>query len=258
MKQFLLYTLLLTSPSILANGIDDNCPSFVVWGAPVVAHEANTEYLCRTGYAVDYSNSTKTPVYVVEHLIRAHLSGKFQRTNNFRSDNDLPKEDRSSVLEYEHSGYDKGHMAPADDFTWSAKAMSESFLLSNMVPQNPNNNRGIWKHVEEMQRHAALRVGEVYVISGTIYSTSKHKMIGSVSVPDHLYKIIIDPANKRAIAFLFPNTELAVEDVGKYVVSIKSIEAQTGIKYLPAVPADLAHLESELGDLNQWSLKGPM
>ena len=258
MKKLLLYTLLLTSLPILANGIDDNCPNFVVWGAPVVAHETNTEYLCRTGYAVDYSNDNKTPVYVVEHLTRAHLLGKFQRANNFRSDIDLPKEYRSSVNEYDHSGYDRGHMAPADDFTWSAKAMSESFLLSNMVPQNPNNNRGIWKHVEEMQRHTALLFGEVYVISGTIYSTAKHKKMGSVSVPDHLYKIIIDTANKRSIAFLFPNSDIPVEDVGKYIVTIKSIQDQTGIKYLPNLPADLAHLESDLGDLGQWSRKGPM
>lgn len=257
MKILLCALLLLISPPISANGIDERCPQFVVWGAPVSTVETNITYLCRMGYGVNYNNSTKTPTYVVEQVIRENLSGPFKRTNDFRTDNEVPKKYQSRVSDYENSGYDKGHMAPADDFTWNLEAMSESFLLSNIIPQNPRNNRGIWRRVEELQREAAMSAGKVYVISGTIYSSKRKKRMRNVNVPNQIYKIIVDPANEKVIAFIFPNRNINTANLSRHVVTIRQIEEKTGITYLPSIPPNLLYLKTRLGKIDQWAAKDP-
>ena len=171
MKNFLLL-ILLTPLIALANPIDDRCPDFVVWGAPVIKAEGNNQYVCHTGYALNYNNRTRVSYYVVEHVKKSNLVGTAARGNDFREDPAITAQFRSTLQDYAGSGYDRGHMAPAADFTWSAQVMSESFFLSNMMPQNPGNNRGIWKYLEEQTRAIAQKQGDVFVITGTVYDLS--------------------------------------------------------------------------------------
>lgn len=250
MKKLLL-ALVLFTPSAFANGIDDKCPQHTIWGAPV-AKQTDVLYLCRSGYAVDYSTSLKTPVYVVEHVTKDHLAGSEARKNDFREDQEIPAAQRSTLAEWAGSGYDRGHVAPAADFTYDAKVMSESFLLSNMMAQDPGNNRGIWKYTEEMQRAAALKLGEVYVISGTIFAAGNNKKMGTVGVPNAMYKIIIDPKGKKYIAFRFDNVKLEVKNLEKYVVTIADLEKETGINFDPKLSADLKAFESTKASLADW------
>jgi endonuclease G len=256
MKKLILLLLFLPLMAV-ANGIDDKCPKNTLWGAPSTP-EVDVTYLCRMAYAVGYSNTRKTPVYVVEHVIKAHLKANVSRTDNFRPDPELDAKYRSELKDYEGSNYDRGHLAPAGDFVYSKQAMSESFLLSNMMPQDKSNNRGIWKHTEELQRNAALKLGEVYVISGTIYTHSSPLMMGTVGVPNAMYKIIVDPINHKVIAFIFPNKEIPESDLPKYVSSVKNIEDVTGIKFFPNIPQSLQHLKTDQGNLVMWLAKGPV
>jgi endonuclease G, mitochondrial len=128
--------------------------------------------------------------------------------------------------------------------------MSESFYLTNMMPQNANNNRGIWKKTEGMARDFATKYGEVYVISGTIYEGEPVVMGNNVLVPSHVYKIIIDPKNKRAMSFLFPNTKLRVRDLPNYIVSIKEIEKRSGVNFNPLLPED--SMEAVKANIEEW------
>jgi endonuclease G len=128
--------------------------------------------------------------------------------------------------------YDRGHMAPAGNNTQNDAIMSESFFLSNMVPQVANNNRGIWKQLETWERTWATNPnGDYYIISGGIYGPN-HKVIGNgLGVPDMLYKIIIEKNSKQVQAYLMPNTALPVADLPKYQTNMATIEAYTGMKF---------------------------
>ena len=143
-------------------------------------------------------------------------------------------------------------MAPAADFVSDAKLMSESFFLSNMMPQNQGNNRGIWKFTEETVRAWALK-SDVYVITGTHYDAGYKTMGNGVGIPSHVYKIVIQPANKRIIAFWYPNEKLDPKQISKYVVSVADIETKTGIDFSPAIPADLKHLETTVSKYEDWN-----
>ena len=118
------------------------------------------------------------------------------------------------------------------------------------MPQVPNNNRGIWKKTEGMARDNAVKRGEVYVISGTIYEKGYTTIGNGVGVPQRIFKIIIDPKTKESIAFLFPNDKIKVRTLPDYVTSIDEIEKAAGINISPALKDE--SMESKTANLKDW------
>ena len=201
--------------------------------APQIAVEGQNQYICRKGYAVNYDYESKTPIFTVEKLEGEKIAvAEVSRQNDFRPDHDIPLKYRASLADYDHSGYDRGHMSPAGDFTYSVDVMSESFFLSNMTPQVPDNNRGIWRILEEHTRAWAKKYGTIYVITGAIHAKDSKTIGFGVVVPDYYYKIIIDPKQNRVISFAIPNrSRLSPNDLPKYIVDVETIEKNSNIDY---------------------------
>lgn len=251
MKKIVLVLCFLFSAAASANPIDDKCSSFAVWGAPQVNTEGEDQYICKTGYAVNLNYKTKVPYFVIEHITADHLKKSVGRKDDFREDAEVPAEHRVTLKDYAGAGYDRGHMAPAADFTYDAKVMSESFYLDNMMPQAPGLNRGAWKMLEEKTRDLAVH-GDLYVITGTIYQ-GEYKTIGNkVGVPTHVYKIIVQPSKERMIAFLFPNDKVDPKEIAKYVVSVADIQTKAGVDFSPKIPENLKALESSVAKYEDW------
>jgi endonuclease G len=249
MKKLLALLLLLPIIS-LANPIDDKCKQHVVYGAPALK-DGDNQYLCRTSYAVNYNYKTKVAYYVVEHITPEKLVKSTSRKDDFREDPEVPVNHRSTLSDYAKSGYDRGHMAPAADMTFDVVSMSESFYLTNMMPQNPGNNRGIWKYLEEYTRYWAQTKGEVFVITGTIFD-DKPIMMKSVSVPSFVYKIVIDPKSGKQIAYMFPNEKLDPKKIDDYAVSVADLESYTGINFSPLLPASLKNNEKTILKMKEF------
>lgn len=109
-----------------------------------------------------------------------------QRKDSFHKDSRVKNSPDSN--DYTKSGYDRGHMTPAGDAT-SATQMYQSFLMTNMTPQNPNLNRGRWKELEEGIRYAVRKSGiATHIVTGAIYSDNKK--INNIPVPSYYYKIV--------------------------------------------------------------------
>lgn len=234
-KQFLAGLLLwfIMLGSVLANPIDDRCPQFTAYGAPQANFSATTQFLCRTNYAVIHSCVAKSPVAVMERVTVASITGPAKRRDDFREDPEVTPECRSRLPDYAGQPYDRGHMAPGANNTQNEKIMSESFLMSNMVAQVPNNNRGIWKQLETQVREQVTSTGQdLYVISGGIYEAGFTTIgPGRVGVPTKLYKIIINKNTGKVTAFLFPNTALPVSDLPKYMTTVEAVEQASGLKF---------------------------
>ena len=165
----LLTVLTLVSISIAAG---TNCPEHFAGGkAPdllnpelvVMARE-----VCYSGYAVMHSGVTRTPIYAAEYLTKERLlqAKGLKRQNRFHPDENIPTTERSELHHYAKSGYDRGHMAPSADM-FDEKSQYESFSLANIVPQNPNNNRGSWAKIEAEVREMVMERGSLYVVTGT-------------------------------------------------------------------------------------------
>ena len=239
---------------VIANPIDDKASQFVYEGAPISKIIKDNQYIIKKNYAIHYRFDTKTAEYVVERPTIEKINGKSKRKDDFRVDPDISKQHQSTLDDYAGEAYDRGHLVPAGDNTQNDDVMSESFFLSNMVPQVPNHNRGIWKQLETAVRIWVNEGKDIYVITGTFYN-KEHKQIGKrVGVPDYMWKVIIDAKSKKGIAFWFPNAPLPVEDLPKYVVSIDEIEKKTSINFSPKMPEKLQKaLESAKANPSEWS-----
>lgn len=165
--------------------------------------------LCSEGFAVLYSGRTKTPMVAVERLNRSRLqqAAGLERTDRFYADARVPSSQRAALADYQGSGFDRGHMAAAAN-QYSASGMAQSFALTNMVPQDPTNNRKVWAKLEADVRKYALRAGgDVFVFSGPLYQQAP-QLLGSnqVWVPSHLFKLVYDAGSQRAWAYVLPNS----------------------------------------------------
>lgn len=120
------------------------------------------QILKRTGYVASYNKTTLLPNWVAWHLTAERTEGSAKRSGvDFAEDTEVP-EPRATDWDYYNSGYDRGHMCPAADNKWSKKAMEESFLFTNMCPQNGNLNRGDWNEMEMACRKWAKKYGDLY------------------------------------------------------------------------------------------------
>ena len=158
---------------------------------------------------------------------------------------------------YKNSGYDRGHLCPAGDRTFTSEAYNETFLTSNISPQDREFNSGIWNRLEQKVRFWAGKYDGVYVVTGGVLKGNL-KTIGeeNVSVPSEFYKIIVDvtDGNYKAINFIIPNKPSS-ESFYEYTVSIDEIEARTGIDFFPHLPDSIENKLEEKNDLKAWGKK---
>ena len=208
---------------------------------PIFLQERKEIRIRHTGYTVSYNNEYKTPHWVAWELTRQETQGTEERKNKFMPDPQLP-EPRAEHADYTHSGYDRGHMAPAADMKWNAQAMEESFYMSNICPQNQKLNRDDWGDLEETCRGWARKYGMIYIACGPIYDTFHPKRIGKhrIAVPDRFFKVVLIYNRKSPIAmgFLF-NNKAHHQALQKYMVSVDSIETITGMDFFSRLPDDV-------------------
>lgn len=176
--------------------------------------------------------------------------GKVGRTNNFREDK-MVASGSAKPSDYVKSGYDRGHLCPAGDMTQSVEAMSETFYMSNMSPQIPGFNRGIWKSLEEQVRKWG-KAERIYVVTGPVFKDEKGKIGESgVTVPGYYYKIVYSPARNQMIAFVLPN-EKSEKRFSDHVVSVDSVERMTGIDFFEHMPDTLENRLEAKSDYMKW------
>ena len=215
--------------------------------APDITNSAMTRAareVCFSAFGVMHSGVTRTPLWSAEHLTRAGLSDARQisRVNNFHAESQLPASERAELRDYVRSGYDRGHMAPSADMP-DTQAQSESFSLSNMVPQNSENNRYLWAGIESSVRKLAQDRGELFVITGPLFKGKTITQVGDrVMVPTQLFKVVYDPKRRQAGAYLVAN-----EATGDYsVVSVAELEKIAGIDFFPGMPASVKNTAMSL------------
>lgn len=217
------------------------------------AYTTEDDIIIHTAYTLKYSEEHEQAEWVAYKLTAERVRGSYKRTNDFRPDPKV-KTGSASLSDYKGSGYDRGHLAPAGDMKWSATAMSESFYMSNMSPQVPGFNRGIWKKLEEQVRTWAKANEEIYIVTGPVL-TDNLPLIrrNKVAVPNHYYKVILDykEPELKGIGFVLPN-ESSKKSLQTYAVSIDSVEALTGIDFFPAVPDSSEEVIEATVGIDKW------
>jgi endonuclease G, mitochondrial len=207
------------------------------------------------GYSLSYNKRHEQANWVAYLLTKERATSLYSRANHFIPD-PIVITGTADDFDYRNSGYDRGHLAPAADMGWSSTAMAESFFYSNMSPQLPGFNRGVWKRLEELVRYWALDYDSLFITTGPVLEEPLPS-IGShhVSVPRYYYKAILRlGAHPEAIAFILPN-QSSSETLQTFAVSVDSLERLTGINFFSALPDELEEtLESNV-EVDGWRWK---
>jgi len=193
--------------------------------------------LQRTGYVVGYDEQRHNPAWVAYHIPPAQAYQSGNRPDEFELDSATRSKTRHE--DYTNTGYDRGHMAPNYAITtrYGRQAQLETFLMSNVVPQKPDLNRGPWRELEmEIAGPGgfAKRLNGVWVITGPVYDEHRVTLRSGIEIPDAFYKIVIDEIGgyPRALGFIMPQNAPLKAKPERYLTSVDEIERQTGLDFL--------------------------
>ena len=216
--------------------------------------DGNLQVRHTSGFILAYSEPHEQAAWVAYELTAQEVTGGVGRTDNFRSDHEIGT-GSASLVDYKGSGYDRGHLAPAGDMKWSLTAMDESFFMSNISPQVPGFNRGIWKKLESTVRVWAGEYKKIYIVTGPVL-TKRYPSIGknNVSVPEFFYKVILDyqKPELKAIGFVLPNKK-SKNMVQDYSMSVDEVEDITGINFFHSLDDAVEDSLESFYDIGQWS-----
>ncbi|KAG5519913.1 hypothetical protein PMAC_000190 [Pneumocystis sp. 'macacae'] len=211
-----------------------------------------SDRLIRKGYISYYDRRLRVPAWVLIHITPTSLKtirGN-RKYSNFKEDPYIPEKFRAKLSDYFHSGYDRGHLAPAANTKFSQEALDETFYLTNIVPQvGEGFNRNYWERFESFCRDLTSNYTSVYLVIGPLYLPKKdsdgkwrvsYEMIGNppnVAVPTHFFAVIYaeDDSRKDSVtigSFVFPNAK--IDDNTKltdFIVPINAIERASGLDF---------------------------
>lgn len=189
--------------------------------------------LCKKEFAVGYSTSIKAPLFVVQKLEAEKLtSPNIASGSSFKLDPNLSKTEQPALSDFVNSGFDRGHMAPFEDTNHDEVAANESMMLTNIVAQQPGNNRGIWRVLEDRVRNMSSEA-TIFVISGPIFDQQRPPIGNSIPVPSKLFKIIINAKTKTITTFVIPNESVPSSALPNFISTLAEVSRLTGIDLVP-------------------------
>lgn len=192
-------------------------------------------------FSLTYDSKNKIPIWTHEHLTNSSLLKKTSRNNlYFSQDPQIYSLQRSSITDYQKSGYDRGHMASAANHQSSIESLKNTFYLTNICPQHANLNRGLWASLERSVRSYVTEEEEIDVITGPLFLPYQegnqryiyYPLIGDngVAVPTHFFKLIV--TRKETLAYIIPNQNLSEQaSLETYKTSVEALEKVSGLQF---------------------------
>ncbi len=211
-------------------------------------------------YVLSYNNTKRHANWVGWTLNPAWI-GTAARQDDFRPDNTLPAGwYQVKPSDYTNSGFDRGHLCPSADRDIDIPTNSSTFLMTNMIPQAPNNNRNTWADLETYCRTLVAQGNECYIYAGTYgqggtgsNGSANTVAAGKVNIPAQTWKIIVVlsqgnddlkrvNSSTRVIAVDMPNTQTINTDWRSYRTTVRNLESKTGYNFLSRVPQEIQNI----------------
>ncbi len=245
---------------------------------PKFTHTVANQFLKRFAYIVSYNRETLNPNWVAWKLTREHTDGPYLRKGvPYYADNgtvygigivtpetckngyimDMEAEEpRQHLLDWNRDyNMSHGHMCPAGDNKWDKVAMNQSFLLTNMCPQDEKLNGGGWKKLEEKCRTWANQYGDIYIVAGPIFGDSITRTLGKgkIAIPDAFFKVILCmQGTPKAIGFLYKN-DSSNQSIRNNVCSVDEIESISSFDFFYSLPDDVEESIESVSNLYEWN-----
>lgn len=202
--------------------------------------QADADVVTHTGFRLAYDEAREQARWVAYELRASRLDAPVvERRDRFRADPAVRSES-ASLKDYYKSGFDRGHLLPAAAMRWDSAAMADCFFLSNISPQRPGFNRGIWRKLEAHIRELTKKHERLLVLTGPVFDPEKPTTeIGpnGVDIPPAYFKVILDAQQPAIVggAYLLPH-EASKKPLAHFLVPIDSLEARTGLDFFPRLP----------------------
>ena len=233
------------------------------------------QILHRIAYTTSYNNVTKNANWVAWILTREHTDGPYPRKgvpyyddkgnaygigpvtqetvrNGYFMDMESEKP-RQELYEWSSQyNMSHGHLCPAGDNKWDKAAMNQSFLLTNMCPQDASLNGGAWKKLEEKCRTWANIYGNIYIVAGPIFYGSPSRFLGHIAIPDAFFKVILRFSDEpKAIGFIYRN-DSSSQSMKEACRTIHQVEEITGFDFFHNLPDDIEDKIEKISNLKEW------
>ncbi len=208
---------------------------------------SDTTFIIRNSegrYTLLYDTSCRQAIWVAYVLTDVDVrTNGVERQNRFRPDPQVVERRWSTAVtsDYTHSGYDRGHLLPSADRRATATENRATFYLSNISPQTPALNRGMWKRLEEQVRRWAECYDTLYVVTGSLLQSDSPRLKGSVGVPSRFYKAVLTRyrGNYVSMAFLLPNADTITGELSDYALTVDELEEISGQDFFCRLPDDI-------------------
>jgi len=119
----------------------------------------------------------------------------------------------------------------AEDNACSKAGMTECFYYSNMCPQTPKLNRGVWKSLETYCRKLAKQNDSLLIWCGSVCTSGVTIGKDKVAVPGYCWKIIYIKKTGETFAYSFKNDVSEPMPISNYEVSVDSVQHLSGINF---------------------------
>lgn len=201
------------------------------------------QILRREGFTISYNADYKIPNWVAYELTADEAAAtKVSRYKKFLPDPDV-RGNTDFNYDYSANDYDRGHMVPAGDMKWSFQAMKESFYFTNICPQSPKLNGGIWADLEMQCRAWAKTKKVVFIAAGPVIEKEmEHMGKNRIAIPQQFFKVVctqLADGSYEGVGFLFENRPYVKTKIKEMSVPIRSVEAVTGIDFFSVLPDEV-------------------
>lgn len=227
-----------------------------LYGLPMMLNDHQGQIISREGYTLSYNKWRRIPDWVAYELTYQETLGRVPREKGFYPDPEVGRT-QATVDDYKHSGWDRGHMAPAGDMKWSESAMYESCYFTNICPQNPDLNGGLWRILEEKCRDLASDYSSIQIVCGPIIKDAQLGSIGDnhVMIPDAFFKVLLVCYNNcyKGIGFYFENKPANLP-LKNYSCSIDEIEHLAGMDFFSSLEDAIEDKTESVVELSDWRI----
>ena len=218
---------------------------------PTDADSSDDYLIVRQQYALSYNKNRNVNNWVSWELNKDWYGDAKRFSGNFITDTSLPLSFyRVKHADYTNSGYDRSHLVGSEERTRNDEDNKSTFLMTNIIPQRPDLNQGVWYDMEKWCLQMCKdSLKELFVCAGGIYKSGT-RINQLVSIPDSCFKIVVvlEPgqkladvnSNTRIEAVIMPNIDgIRSDKWTKYKRTVDDIERATGYNFLNYVRNDI-------------------
>ncbi len=211
------------------------------------------QLLIRKSYIVSYNKDWRLPNWVAWHLTAEHADGDAPRRNSFREDVQVPSP-RATPQDYKGSGWSRGHMCPSGDNKWDESANHQTFLMTNICPQDTRLNSGLWNSIEMDCRKWSKKYGDIYIVCGPLPLRGAYNTIGDnkVAVPRAFFKVVLCLSGApKAFGFVVKNNS-GEKKRDLYYNTVRDVERLTGLDFFHKLPDVIENMIETHANIYEW------